>query len=64
MTRILVVDDEPIYHQMIARALEAEKFQIDVASNGKEGLQKAKAAHPDLIITDVMMPDINGYELT
>jgi pilus assembly protein CpaE len=64
MTRLLVVDDEPINHQMIARALEAEKYQIDVASNGKEGLEKAKATHPDLIITDVMMPDINGYELT
>jgi pilus assembly protein CpaE len=64
MTRILVVDDEQIYHQLIARALEAEKFQIDGASNGKEGFQKAKATSPDLIITDVMMPDINGYELT
>jgi pilus assembly protein CpaE len=64
MARILVVDDEPIYHQMIARALEAEKFQIEFASNGKEGLQKAKAVKPDLIITDVMMPDLNGYELT
>jgi pilus assembly protein CpaE len=64
MAHILVVDDEPINHQMIARALEAEKFQLDFALNGKEGLQKAKAIHPDLIITDVMMPDIDGYELT
>jgi pilus assembly protein CpaE len=64
MAHILVVDDEQINHQMIARALEAEKFQLDFALNGKEGLQKAKATNPDLIITDVMMPDINGYELT
>lgn len=64
MARILVVDDEAIYHQMIARALEAEKFQIEFASCGKEGLQKAKTSRPDLIITDVMMPDITGYELT
>jgi pilus assembly protein CpaE len=64
MTRILVVDDEVIYHQMIAHALEAEKCQLDFASSGTEGLQKAKITNPDLIITDVMMPDINGYELT
>ena len=42
MSRILVIDDEPLYHKMIAHALEAEKYQLDFASNGKEGLQKAK----------------------
>ena len=64
MTRILVIDDEPLYHKMIAHALEAEKYQLDFASSGNEGLQKAKIHKPDLIITDVMMPDIDGYEVT
>ena len=64
MTRILVIDDEPLYHKMIAHALEAEKYQLDFASSGNEGLQKAKINKPDLIITDVMMPDIDGYEVT
>lgn len=64
MTRILVIDDEPLYHKMISRALEVEKYQLDFASSGTEGLQKAKITRPDLIITDVMMPDINGYEVT
>ena len=64
MTRILIIDDEPLYHKMIAHALEAEKYQLDFASSGNEGLQKAKIHKPDLIITDVMMPDINGYEVT
>jgi len=64
MTRILVIDDEPLYHKMIAHALEAEKYQLDFASNGTEGLQKARTIKPDLIITDVMMPDIDGYEVT
>jgi pilus assembly protein CpaE len=64
MTRILVVDDEPIFHRMIADALEKETYQIDSALSAKDGLQKAKVTPPDLIITDVMMPDMNGYELT
>jgi len=64
MAQILVIDDEPLYQKMIARALEVEKHQLAFASNGAEGLQKAKSTKPDLIITDVMMPDMNGYELT
>jgi len=64
MTRILVIDDEPVYHEMITHALEANKYQFDFASSGTEGLQKAKSHKPDLVITDVMMPDIDGYELT
>ena len=64
MTRILVIDDEPLYHKMIAHALENEKYQLDFAANGKEGLRKAKINNPDLVITDVMMPDIDGYEVT
>ena len=64
MSRILVIDDEPQYHKMIAHALEAKKYQLDFASSGTEGLTKAKAHRPDLIITDVIMPDIDGYEVT
>ncbi len=64
MTRILVIDDEPVYHEMITHAVEANKYQLDFASSGSEGLQKAKSHKPDVIITDVMMPDIDGYEVT
>jgi pilus assembly protein CpaE len=64
MPRILVIDDEPLYHKMIAHALEAGKYQLDFASNGAEGLQKAKTNKPDLVITDVVMPDMDGYEVT
>jgi pilus assembly protein CpaE len=64
MTRILVIDDEPLNHKIIAHALETEKYQLDFASSGTEGVQKAKTTQPDLIITDVIMPDINGYEVT
>ena len=64
MARILVIDDEPLYHKMIAHALEAAKYQLDFASSGAEGLRKAKTTQPDLVITDVMMPDMDGYEVT
>ena len=64
MSRILVIDDEQLYHKMIAHALEAEKYQLDFALSGIEGFEKAKIHKPDLIITDVMMPDIDGYEET
>jgi pilus assembly protein CpaE len=64
MSRILVIDDETLYHKMIAHALEAGNYQLDFASNGAEGLKKAKTNQPDLIITDVMMPEMDGYEVT
>lgn len=64
MTRILIVDDEPINHELVARALEATGAQLEFASNGSEGVAKARTFLPDAIITDVMMPDISGYELT
>ncbi len=64
MTRVLCIDDEAINHDLVARALEPLGFQTDFASNGNEGIAKARELKPDLIITDVMMPDLNGYEVT
>src|SRR6266508_2336677 len=64
MTRILIVDDEPINHQLVARALESLNAQLEYADNGNEGVARARTLKPDAIITDVMMPDISGYELT
>jgi len=64
MTRILVIDDEPINHQLVARALTSLQCELQFAENGKSGISQARIFKPDLIITDVMMPDINGYEVT
>ena len=64
MTRILVIDDEPINHILISQALEPLGFLVEVTSNGEEGLKLAKASPPDLIITDVIMPGMDGYDLT
>lgn len=64
MTHVLVIDDEVIFHGMVTRALEELNFKVSTAENGKNGLAMARSLKPDLIITDVMMPDITGYDLT
>jgi pilus assembly protein CpaE len=64
MTRILVIDDEPINHQLVSRALVSLQCEMHFAENGKNGIAQARTLKPDLIITDVMMPDITGYEVT
>jgi pilus assembly protein CpaE len=64
MTRILLIDDEPINHQLVTHALNALGVEMIFANNGLDGITQARASNPDAIITDVMMPDINGYEVT
>jgi pilus assembly protein CpaE len=64
VTKILIIDDDLFYHKIIARALSAGKFEVLFAADGKSGIDLARAQHPDLILTDVLMPDIQGYELT
>ena len=64
MTRVLIIDDEPINHQLVARALQSLQSELYFSDNGKDGVTKARNLEPDLIITDVMMPEINGYEVT
>jgi len=64
MTRVLIIDDEPINHQLVAHALEPLHYELYFSENGKDGVAKARNLAPDIIITDVMMPDINGYEVT
>jgi pilus assembly protein CpaE len=64
MTRILVIDDEPINHQLVAHALVSLQCELHFAENGKSGISQARSLKPDVIITDVMMPDVTGYEVT
>ncbi|MDZ8136152.1 MAG: response regulator [Nostoc sp. DedQUE04] len=62
LKKILVVEDEPQVRENIASILGFEGFYRTTAENGLIGLQKAKEEMPDLIICDVMMPELNGYE--
>jgi len=58
---ILVVDDEPYIQRSLSFVLRKEGFQVEVASNGEEGLKKAKELKPKIIFLDVMMPKLNGF---
>ncbi len=61
--RILVVDDEERMVRFIRMNLEHDGFKVSEAFNGKEAIQKIRDVTPDLILLDVMMPDIDGFEV-
>jgi two-component system cell cycle response regulator len=63
MKRILVIDDLPENVFMLKDRLEHEGYEVLTAYNGKSGIEKAQNEVPDLILLDVMMPDINGFEV-
>lgn len=60
--KILLVDDEPDILEIVSYNLSAEGYQVYTASNGVEGVAKAKKKQPHLIILDVMMPEMDGIE--
>ncbi len=60
---ILVVDDEPDFCSIVQGQLEKEGFEVELAYNGVEGLEKVRANPPDAIVLDVMMPEKDGYEV-
>jgi two-component system OmpR family response regulator len=61
--RILVVDDEPYITDLLAAALRFEGFAVDVAATGNEALDMNRASRPDLVLLDVMLPDLDGNEV-
>jgi len=61
--RILVVEDEPGLREGIKAILEKSDYEVILASDGKEGLDKARKEYPDLIILDLMMPKMDGYKV-
>jgi DNA-binding response OmpR family regulator len=63
MTRVLVVDDEPSLVEAVSRGLRAEGMAVDVAADGVDGLWKATNAPYDVIILDIMLPGMSGYEV-
>ena len=61
--RILIVDDTVKNLQVLGSVLEQEGFQINIAQNGSEALEVAEKARPDLILLDIIMPDLDGFEV-
>jgi two-component system alkaline phosphatase synthesis response regulator PhoP len=61
--KILVIEDDPATLRLINYSLRHEGYQVLTASNGLEGIRKAHNEKPDLIILDVMLPGIDGFEI-
>jgi DNA-binding response OmpR family regulator len=60
---ILVVDDEPTLRETLAEALEADGYRVVTAADGREALVRFRADHPDLIVLDLMLPELSGIEV-
>ena len=61
---VLVVDDSPTERHVLVELLTRNGYQVITAENGEEGIAKAKENKPDLILMDVVMPGLNGYQAT
>jgi DNA-binding response OmpR family regulator len=60
---VLVVDDDPVIQKLLQVNFEMEGYNVVTASDGAEGLERARSEHPDIVILDVMMPKMNGLEV-
>ncbi len=63
MTKILIVDDEPDILEFLQYNLEKEGFMVEIAIDGEEGLIKAHSKIPDIVVLDIMMPRMDGFEV-
>jgi len=59
--RLLVVDDEPNILELLATSLRFAGFEVATATNGRDALAEARRLRPDLVVLDVMMPDMDGF---
>ena len=63
MTSILIIEDEPSMQLGLKDNLELERYEVDIASDGESGLHKIKTGNHDLILLDVMLPKISGFDI-
>ncbi len=64
MLRVLIIDDSPTEVYKLTTILEKNSYVVEVADSGEKGLAMAKANKPDLILMDVVMPGLNGFQAT
>ena len=63
LIRVLVVDDEPYITDLVATALRYEGFEVTTAASGRDALSLVDSFRPGLIVLDVMLPDLDGFEV-
>ncbi len=61
--KVLIIEDYPATAEMISNILKTEGIDVVTAADGPSGLAKAKSAKPDLILLDIMMPEMSGFEV-
>jgi pilus assembly protein CpaE len=61
--RVLLIDDEPFYHKLIRNALKEAEYHLEYAKSGQEGLAKISSFDPELLIVDLMLPEMDGFEI-
>lgn len=64
MAKILVVEDEPLIQELLTRMLGIQQHAVIVANNGAQGVERARIDRPDLILMDMGMPVMNGWQAT
>ncbi len=64
MAQVLIVDDSPTEAHVLKGMLEKNGFETEIAQSGTEGIERAKAFKPDLVLMDVVMPGLNGFQAT
>ena len=63
MAKIAIIEDDPAISQMYRIKFEAEGYTVETAENGKLGLELAETIKPDIILLDLMMPEMNGHDM-
>lgn len=63
MKKILIIDDDPSVSLLLRDTFAKHNFHLESANDGEEGLAKIKSSRPDLILLDILMPKINGFEV-
>jgi twitching motility two-component system response regulator PilH len=64
ISKVLVVDDSPTERHFLSEILSKQGYQVIMAESGEEAMEKAKSQRPDLILMDVVMPGLNGFQAT